>query len=386
MTPNLISNFAHELVAIRHDFHMHPELAFEELRTAKIVAQELVSIGFAVETGVAKTGVVGTITNGTSRKVIAIRADMDALPIHETTNFEYASKTAGKMHACGHDGHTTMLLGLARHLAATRNFDGTVHLIFQPAEEDISGAKRMVEEGLFKRLKPNYIFACHNIPGFDVGQIRVRSGAVTAAVEIVDVTIRGLGGHGAIPHQAIDPIVAAASAIMALQTAVSRNTDPLEAAVVTVGSIHGGVIATIIPETVELKIGVRTVSKVTHALMFKRVPEILKQQAASFGCVAEVGYGDGISYPPCFNDPVAAGFVRDTALAFGQFSDAIDMLGPFMFSEDFAFMLEEAPGCYFGMGNGPSKSLHDSGYDFNDELLVKGTAFWAALVARVLPC
>lgn len=384
MTAQPISNYAHELLAIRHDFHMHPELAFEEHRTAKIVAQELTKAGFSVQTGVAKTGVVGTITNGSSRKVIAIRADMDALPIHETTKLQYASRTPGKMHACGHDGHTTMLLGLARHLATTRNFDGTLHLIFQPAEEDISGAKLMVEEGLLKRLKPDQIFACHNIPGDAVGQIRVRAGAITAAVDIVDVTIRGLGGHGAIPHQAIDPIIAASSAIMALQTAVSRNTDPLEAAVVTVGSIHGGVIATIIPDKVELKIGVRTVSKATHALMAKRVPEIIKQQAASFGCIAEVGYGEGISYPPCFNDVASATLVRDTALALGQTATAIDMAGPYMFSEDFSFLLEEVPGCYFGMGNGPSKSLHDSGYNFNDDLLVKGTAFWAALVERVL--
>lgn len=384
MTAPSISNFAHELVAIRRDLHMHPELAFAEHRTANIVARELAGLGFSVETGVAKTGVVGTISNGTSRKVIAVRADMDALPIHETTNLEYASQTAGKMHACGHDGHTTMLLGLARHLAATRNFDGTVHLIFQPAEEDISGAKLMVEEGLLKRLKADQIFACHNIPGDDVGRIRVRAGAITAAVEIVDVTIRGIGGHGAIPHFAIDPIVAASSVIMALQTAVSRNTDPLEAAVVTVGSIHAGVAATIIPEKVELKIGVRTVSKATHALMAKRVPEIITHQAASFGCVADVGYGKGISYPPCFNDVASAALVRDTAIALGQSAESVEMAGPYMFSEDFSFMLEEVPGCYFGMGNGPSKSLHDSGYNFNDELLVKGTAFWAALVERAL--
>jgi hippurate hydrolase len=373
-----------ELIAIRHDLHMHPELAFEEHRTAKIVAAELALCGFRVETGVASTGVVGTLKNGTSRKVIAIRADMDALPIQETTNLKYSSRTPGKMHACGHDGHTTMLLGLARYLHATKNFDGTIHLIFQPAEEDISGAKRMVEEGLFKRLKPDIIFGCHNIPGFEVGQVRVRSGAVTAAVDIVDVTIRGLGGHGAIPHQARDPIVAAASAIMALQTAVSRNTDPLEPAVVTVGSIHGGAIATVIPETVELKIGVRTISKATHAMMARRIPEILKQQAASFACEAEVNYGQGIFYPPCFNDINAATLVRDAALATGQVAEQIDMPGPFMFSEDFAFMLEEVPGCYFGMGNGSSKSLHDSGYDFNDGLLVKGTAFWASLVERTL--
>jgi hippurate hydrolase len=379
-----IKSFASELMALRHDLHMHPELAFEEFRTAKIVAEELARVGFVVESGVAGTGVVGTLTNGTSRKVMAIRADMDALPIHEMTNLGYSSRSAGKMHACGHDGHTTMLLGLARYLCETRNFDGTVHLIFQPAEEDISGAKRMVEEGLFKRLGADRIYACHNIPGEAVGQIRVRAGAITAAVEIVDVTIRGVGGHGAMPHQAVDPIVAASSAVMALQTAVSRNTDPLDSAVVTVGAFHGGVLATIIPDSVSLKIGVRTISKHMTALMAKRVPEILKQQAASFGCVAEVHYGEGISYPPCFNDVAAAATVRETALAMGQGAAQIDMAGPFMFSEDFSFMLEATPGCYFGIGNGASRSLHDAGYDFNDELLVKGTAFWASLVERAL--
>jgi hippurate hydrolase len=373
-----------ELIAIRHDLHMHPELAFQEHRTAGIVARELSNAGFKVETGVAKTGVVGTISNGSSRKVIAIRADMDALPIHEITNLKYASRTAGKMHACGHDGHTTMLLGLARHLAKTKSFDGTAHLIFQPAEEDISGAKLMVEEGLFERLKPDFIFALHNIPGMELGQVCVRSGAITAAVDIVDVTIKGVGGHGAIPHQAIDPIVAAASCIMALQTAVSRNTDPLESAVVTIGSIHGGVVATIIPEAVELKLGVRTISKATGALMAKRIPDILRHQAASFGCEAEVNYGQGISYPPCFNDAEATKFVKDTALALGQSESKIDMRGPFMFSEDFAFMLEQTKGAYFGIGNGQSKSLHDAGYNFDDGLLEKGVEFWTTLVERIL--
>jgi hippurate hydrolase len=384
MMMDRISGYAGELVALRRELHMHPELAFQEFRTAKTVAQELSRLGFVVSTEVGGTGVVGTLTNGTSRKSIAIRADMDALPIQETTNLPYASRTPGKMHACGHDGHTTMLLGLARYLAESMHFDGTVHLIFQPAEEDISGAKRMVDEGLFKRFGADQIFALHNIPGEAVGQVRVKPGAVTASVEIVDVTIRGIGGHGAMPHQAVDPIVAAASCVMALQTAVSRNADPLDPAVVTVGAIHGGVIATIIPDVVTLKIGVRTCSTQMGALMAERVPAILKAQAASFGCVAEVHYGEGLSYPPCINDSAAAQLVRETALALGQNGARIDMAGPFMFSEDFSFMLAAVPGCYFGIGNGDSKSLHDSGYDFNDALLVKGTTFWATLVEHVL--
>ncbi len=380
-----IMGFAGEFMALRRDLHMHPELAFEELRTSNIVAEELTKMGFSVMTGVAGTGVVGTLVNGTSRKVIAIRADMDALPIQETTQLPYASRREGKMHACGHDGHTTMLLATARYLSETFNFDGTVHLIFQPAEEDISGAKRMVDEGIFKRFPSDVIFALHNIPGEPVGQVRVRTGAITATVDIVDVTIRGIGGHGALPHLAADPIVAASSAVMALQTAVSRNANPLDPCVVTVGAFNGGVLPTIIPDSVSLKIGVRTCSPETQKLMALRIPAILQQQAASFGCVADVEYGQGISYPACFNDAAAAQVVRDVAQSLGQDLHRVELAGPYMFSEDFSFMLNAVPGCYFGMGNGNSKGLHDAGYDFNDELLVKGTQFWASLVEKALP-
>jgi hippurate hydrolase len=379
-----ILGFAGEFVALRRDLHMHPELAFEEVRTSKIVGEELTKMGFGVTTGVAGTGVIGTLVNGTSRKSIAIRADMDGLPIEETTQLPYASRRPGKMHACGHDGHTTMLLALARYLSETFDFDGTVHLIFQPAEEDISGAKRMVDEGVLKHLAPDQIFALHNIPGETLGQVRVRNGAITASVDIVNAVIRGVGGHGAIPHLAVDPIVAAASAVMALQTAVSRNADPLDPCVVTVGAFNGGTIATVIPEQVTLKIGVRCCSSDMQRLMARRVPVILQQQAASFGCVADVIYGDGVSYPPCFNDKDAAQLVRDTAKSLGQELQSVEMAGPYMFAEDFSFMLDAVPGCYFGIGNGTSKSLHDSGYDFNDELLVKGTQFWATLVERAL--
>ena len=384
MSYDRIIGFAGELVGLRRDLHMHPELAFEEHRTSKIVAEELTRLGYGVTTGVAGTGVIGTLVNGTSRKVIGIRADMDALPIHETTGLAYASRHAGKMHACGHDGHTSMLLGLARYLSETKNFDGTIHLVFQPAEEDISGAHRMVQEGFFKRFKCDQIFALHNMPGETLGQVRVRAGAITASIAIVDVTIRGVGGHGAFPHQAVDPIVAASSAVMALQTVVSRNSDPLDPVAVTVGAINGGVLATAIPETVTLKIGVRTCSATNRELMATRIPSLLKQQAASFGCVAEIEYGQGIIYPACINDANAAMAVRETALAMGQSPLSIDLAGPYMFAEDFAFMLEEVPGAYFGLGNGPSRNLHESSYDFNDELLVLGTQFWANLVERLL--
>ncbi len=373
------------LVSLRRELHMYPELAFEEHRTSKLVAGELSRLGFGVTTGVAGTGVVGTLVKGTSRRSIALRADMDALPIHETTGLDYASRKPGKMHACGHDGHTTMLLGLARHLSESKKFAGTVHLIFQPAEEDISGANRMVNDGLFQKFPADFVFAAHNIPGNPLGKITLRPGAMTASIDIVDVVIRGEGGHGAFPHQARDPVVAAASAISALQTAVSRTIDPLEPAAVTVGAIHGGVLATAIPDHVTLKIGVRTCSMQVRNLLADRIPDLLRHQAESFGCKAEVDYGVGITYPPCINDSAATTLVRDVALSMGNDPASMDLPGPYMFAEDFSFMLQKVPGCYFGMGNGNSRNLHDSGYDFNDELLVVGAEFWSRLVERALP-
>ncbi len=371
-----------ELVAIRHDLHAHPELCFEEFRTARIVASELGKLGIRVATGVAGTGIVATVTKGTGRKVMAIRADMDALPIHETTNLPYASQSAGKMHACVHDGHTAILLGTARHLVEDVQFDGTVHLIFQPAEEDISGAKRMIEEGLFQRFPCDAIFALHNLPGEDVGQVTVRPGAITAAVDIVEVTVRGVGGHGAIPHQAVDAIVAASGIVLALQSIVGRNVDPLDSVVITVGAIHAGTLATIIPGEVEMKIGVRTCTKGTRELVRQRLITLIEAQAKSYGCEAHISYNPGIAYPPGFNAPGPAKLVRDVALELGQEPSRVDIRGPYMFSEDFAFMQEVVPSCYFGMGNGASRNLHDAGYDFNDELLVKGPLFWGKLVER----
>lgn len=380
-----VRGFHADLVALRHDFHEHPELAFQEHRTSAIVAKELQNLGAQVTTGVAGTGVVATLRNGTGNRAIAIRADMDALPISETTSLPYKSRSDGLMHACGHDGHTTMLLGLARYLAAYPEFNGTVHLIFQPAEEDISGAKRMVDEGIFDRFPVNAVFGLHNMPGTPLGQVLLRPGAITAAADVIDVTIHGVAGHGALPHLATDPVVAAASIVMALQTLVSRNADALEPAVLTIGAIHGGTLATAIPETVTMKIGIRTTSKSMQDLMAKRVPEVIHAQAQSFGCTATLDYGDCVVYPVGINDAEMTALVRETALSIGQQPSDVDLKGPIMFSEDFAYMLEKVPGCFFGIGNGPSKGLHDPGYDFNDELLLKGTAFWARLVARALP-
>jgi hippurate hydrolase len=374
-----------ELRAIRHDLHRHPELCFEETRTSAIVADELERLGYDVTTGIAGTGVIGTIRSGQGNRAIAFRADMDALPITEQTGLPHASTVPGKMHACGHDGHTTMLLGLARYLAGTRNFDGTIHLIFQPAEENISGAKRMLEEGLFKRFPVEMIFALHNMPGTPVGQVLVRPGAITAAVDIINIAVKGVAGHGALPHLAHDPIVAASSLVMALQTAISRSNDALDPAVLTVGAIHGGQLATAIPEKVTLQCGLRTTSMASRDKLLKLLPEMIRNQVQSLGCTAEIDYGDCIAYPVGMNDAAATAIVRDVAIAAGQRPEAIDLKGPIMFSEDFAFMLEEVPGCYFGIGNGPGKSLHDPGYDFNDELLIWGPAAFAAIAEKALP-
>jgi hippurate hydrolase len=385
MIEAIVTEYEQQLIDIRRDLHANPELQFEEHRTSAIVAQILQELGFEVTTGIAVTGVVGTLRNGSDERAIAIRADMDALPIMERTGVPYASCRPGVMHACGHDGHTTMLLGLAYYLSANRNFDGTVHLIFQPAEEDISGALRMVEEGIFDRFPVDAVFGLHNMPGLPVGQVVVRPGAITAAVDIVSVRIIGVAGHGALPHQAVDPIVAASSAVMALQTAVARNADPLEPTVVTVGAINGGVLATAIPEEVTLKIGVRTTSEASRALMEKRIPEIIQQQAASFGCRAEVIYGEGYRYPVGVNNPQIANLVRDIAVTMGQDPRIVELPGPIMFSEDFAYFLQQVPGCYFGLGSGDIKSLHDPGYDFNDATIVPGVSFWARIVEAFLP-
>jgi hippurate hydrolase len=385
MIENRIASYAGELRAIRRDLHKHPELLFDLPRTSAIVAKELARLGYKVTTGIAETGVVGTLSNGAGRKSMGIRADMDALPIHEATNLPYASQTPGQMHACGHDGHTAMLLGAARYLAETRNFDGTVHLIFQPAEEDIGGAKRMIEEGLFKRFPCDMVFALHNWPGEAAGQIMVRPGAITAAADIIRASIIGVGGHGAIPHKAVDPVVAASACVLALQTLVSRNLDPIDPAVITVGAFNAGSLATIIPEEASLNIGIRTCAKDVRDLMLRRVRELLDSQARSFGCRVE--YRDapgGVSYPPGLNDAAGADLVRGVALDMGQAPERVDLRGPFMFSEDFSYMQEAVPACYFGVGNGPSKNLHDPGYDFNDELLAKGPIIWARIVEKFL--
>lgn len=386
MIEDVLKKHLPDLTAIRRDLHAHPEMLFQEERTAKIVADECRRLGFEVATGIARTGVVASLSNGTSRRVIGIRADMDALPIQEQTNLLYASKYPGKMHACGHDGHTTMLLGLARYLSEHRNFDGTVRLIFQPSEEDEGGAFRMIEDGLFTRFPCDRVFALHNLPGEPEGQIVVRPGPITASCDVFTIVVQGVGGHGALPHKSVDPVVAASSIVLALQTVVSRNLDPHDPAVVTVGAINGGSMATVIPEEVRLLVGVRTVTKSVRDLVLTRIKDLANAHAKSFGCTADVQIGlDSWSYPAGFNTVEEAALVREVALELGQDPAKVDMRGPFMFSEDFSAMQEVVPSCYFGLGAGPGPMLHDPGYDFNDALLVKGPAFWARLVEKALP-
>jgi hippurate hydrolase len=377
---------AGDLRAIRHDLHAHPELAFEEKRTAGIVARELARLGYQVMQGLGTTGVVGTLTHGDGRKSIGLRADMDALPIQEATGLPYQSRTARKMHACGHDGHTTVLLGAARYLAETCHFDGTVHLIFQPAEENIGGAKRMIEEGLFRRFPCDGVFAFHNMPGFSTGQFAVRPGTIMAAVDTARAVISGPGGHGAIPHEAVDPIVAGAAVVSALQTIVSRNIDPAEPAVVTVGAFNAGIACNIIPESATLEISVRSCSDKVRRKLAERVPQIIKGVAEAHGCAASVDYEFG--YPATVNRADETAFARSVAAEIQGPHPTVDLEAPMMISEDFAYMLEAVPGCYFMLGNGigaRQPMLHSPDYDFNDELLVTGAAMFGRLAERFLP-
>ncbi|MFZ5673723.1 MAG: M20 aminoacylase family protein [Pseudomonadota bacterium] len=383
--PDRLAAHAGELRAIRHDLHQHPELAFEETRTAGIVARELTRLGFQVASGLGGTGVVGTLSSGHGRKSIGLRADMDALPIVETTGLAYASKTPGRMHACGHDGHTTALLGAARYLAETRDFDGTVHLIFQPAEENIGGAQRMIEEGLFKRFPCDAVFAFHNWPGMPLGQFAVRPGTIMAAVDTPTVVISGPGGHGAIPHKSADPIVAAAAVVTALQTIVARNVDPTEPAVVTVGTFNAGTACNVIPESAKLEISVRSCSPSVRKLLAERIQAIVKGVAEAHGCKAAIDYEMG--YPATINTVDETAFARTVAAELQGDHPIIDLPVPTMISEDFAYMLEARPGCYFMLGNGDGperKMLHTPDYDFNDELLVIAGAQFSRMAESFL--
>lgn len=383
MIEHYIRGFEEELREIRHQIHENPELGLQEFKTSALVAEKLRQWGYEVEQGLATTGVVATLKVGDGEKSIGLRADMDALPIYENSGKPWASKHPGLMHACGHDGHTTILLGAARYFAETRRFNGTLRLIFQPAEEMINGGEIMVKEGLFDRFPCDVIFGMHNMPGLPVGKFFFQPGALMASMDQFHITVRGCGGHGAIPHKAIDPVLVAAHITTALQSIVSCNVDPLEAAVITVGSIVAGEAANVIPDSAEMKISVRSLSRDTRQLLLTRIPALAQAQAASFGATAEVTHVNGT--PVLVNDEEMARFAWQVACkTFGE--DRAEFgIKPLMGSEDFSFMLEAQPkGGFLLFGNGDvgegSCMVHNPGYDFNDASLVPASSYWGALV------
>ena len=380
---------AGEFISLRRDIHRHPELAFEEHRTAALVADKLEGWSYAVERGIGGTGVVGTLVRGKGVKRLGIRADMDALPIDEATGLDYASRNSGVMHACGHDGHTAMLLAAARHLAEEAAFDGTLHLIFQPAEEGGGGALRMMEDGLFERFPCDAIFAMHNMPGIEQGHLVLREGAAMASSDYATLTLHGVGGHGAMPQRAADPIVAAASIVMALQTIVSRNIDPLHAAVVTVGALHAGKANNVIPASATLELSVRALDRDVRATIEQRIKALVAAQAESFGVTAQIDWKPG--YAVLVNTPAETAFAREVAVELVG-AEQVTLQGPPLTgSEDFAFMLERVPGSYVLIGNGTGQNkgeggcmVHNPGYDFNDHNVAVGSAYWVLLAERFL--
>jgi len=376
-----------EFVQLRRDIHRHPELAFEEHRTSDLVASKLESWGYAVHRGLGGTGVVGTLTRGNSSRRLGLRADMDALPIEEATGVAWASSKPGLMHACGHDGHTAMLLAAAKAIANDATFDGTLNLIFQPAEEGGGGAVRMMADGLFEHHPCDAVFAMHNMPGVPQGHFVFRDGAAMASSDYVTIRVHGTGGHGAMPHRAADPLVAASSIVMALQTIVARNVDPLHTAVVTVGAMHAGQANNVIPALATLELSVRALDPEVRRLLEKRIKALVTAQAESFGVTADMDWRPG--YCVLVNTEAETNFARQVALDLVG-AEHVTLHGPALTgSEDFAFMLEKIPGSYLLIGNGDGDSagacmVHNPGYDFNDDNIATGAAYWVALVERYL--
>jgi len=386
----LIRSYHAELTEVRHDIHAHPELAFQESRTSQLIVQYLKKWGIEAHAGLARTGVVGVVQGrrSSSGRGTGLRADMDCLPMNETGTVPYRSRHEGRMHACGHDGHTTMLLGAARYLAETRNFDGTAYLIFQPAEESGGGGQVMVKEGLFERFPANEIYALHNWPGLPPGKIAVGTGPMMAATDEIQITVRGRGGHAAMPHLVVDPVVACAHIITALQTVASRNVSPVDAVVVSIASMQTSQVGAfnVIPDAVRLVGTVRSFRPETRELAERRVREIATKVADALGGSAEVDYRRG--YPATVNSAREAAFAaRVGERIFGKGNVVTDP-EPTMGGEDFSYMLLERPGAYvfLGQGGGPTGCfLHNPGYDFNDEVIPLGAGYLAALVEESLP-
>jgi hippurate hydrolase len=373
--------------ALRRDIHQHPETAFEEFRTAKIVADSLASHGLEVVTGVGGTGVVGILRAGTSDRAIGLRADMDALDMEEMGDLPHRSVHAGKMHGCGHDGHTATLLAAAAYLAESLSFDGTAYFIFQPAEEGQGGAQRMIAEGLFDRFPMQAVFGLHNLPGIAVGSFAAKAGAMMAGCDEFEIVIRGSGGHGAMPHLARDPVVACGALIQALQTILTRDMDPMRSAVLSITQVHGGTAFNVIPDEVKLAGTVRFFDKTVQALIERRMQDIAVLVAHAHGCEAELQYRR--LFPATVNSAAEAELCQRVLRELVGEAKVDTDPQPLMASEDFAFMLEAKPGCYVWAGNGVGEggcAIHNPHYDFNDQLIPFGAAYWARLVEAALPC
>ncbi|WP_442596203.1 M20 aminoacylase family protein [Parapusillimonas sp. JC17] len=383
-----------EITAIRRDLHAHPELAYEEVRTADVVAQKLESWGIPVHKGLGVTGVVGTIHGRTQNgKAIGLRADMDALPMQELNTFEHASRHPGKMHACGHDGHTAMLLAAARYLAEHRDFDGTVHVIFQPAEEGFGGAKAMIDDGLFTRFPMDAVFGMHNWPGMAVGSFGLVAGPIMASSNTFEIGIEGKGAHGGMPHLGVDPVMAAVQLAQSLQTIVTRNRNPLEPAVLSITQIHSGSADNVIPNDAVLRGTVRTFSEDMLDLIENRMKEIAEHTAHALGCKADFKFQR--KYPPTVNHAKEAGLCAQVLEGIVGKENVNASVQPSMGAEDFAFMLKEKPGCYVWIGNGQGDHrvaghglgpcmLHNGSYDFNDDLIPLGATYWVELAKHWL--
>lgn len=379
------SNDMTDVIAIRRHLHENPEIGLSEFNTSDFIAGKLEEYGYEITRGLAKTGIVATLKNGNSSRSVGIRADIDALPITEETGVDYTSKNKGVMHACGHDGHTAMLLGAAKILAERKNFDGTIHLIFQPAEENFGGARIMIEEGLFDKFPCDAVFGMHNDPAMPFGKVFVKDGPLMAAVDEARITVNGRGGHGAEPQTASDPIVAGASIIMALQTVVSRNIHPLDQAVVTVGAFNAGIASNVIPERATMAITIRSFDPKVRDMLEERIRGIAEGQAASYGMSVTIDYERG--YEATINHSTETDFVRDLAKKVVGAENVAEIERPMMGAEDFAYMLAERPGSYFFLGTAKTDndpSLHHPKFDFNDDALPIGVNLWVELAETYL--
>ncbi len=383
---NRVAALSDEIAEWRRDFHQNPELLFDVHRTAGIVAEKLRAFGCdEVVTGIGRTGVVGVIKGkrGGSGRTIGLRADMDALPIEEDTDLPYKSKVPGRMHACGHDGHTAMLLGAAKYLAETRNFDGTAVLIFQPAEEGGGGGDAMVKDGLMERFGVQEVYGLHNMPGIPIGSFAIRPGPMMAAADRFDIVIEGKGGHAARPHECVDTLLVATHVVNALQSIVARNVDPLESAVVSVCSFKAGDTYNVIPQTATLMGTVRTLTEAVRDLCEARIKAVVEAVCAVHGARAQIDYRRG--YPVTFNHPEQTAFMARVAAEVGG-DQAVDTgVPPLMGAEDFSYMLEQRPGAYIFLGNGDTAGVHHPKYDFNDAAIPYGVSLWARIVETGMP-